>query len=253
MNVTRRTHYWSNTITAEAPDAAQRLRAEAEPCGRTTILHVRGMADAHTLTPWRRLLESAIGATAIEGGRHLIIDLTTVEFMSLRTIFALAELTRSGQRLGVGISVVEARPYAVTGRIVEITGLTDWLPVYPELVDALAAAQSELSPAAGGARRATQRASPGPPSATTVRNPSATRPLVPAPPAGSLLQSRTVMSDHLDRSPTPSIDTAFVSWPDPSPLQSWWEQVMHEHLIAPTRGRRSGQKTSPTGSSATGH
>ncbi|MFC9871773.1 STAS domain-containing protein [Nocardia salmonicida] len=144
MNTTRRNHHWSNAnaITARAPDATQRLRAEVEPCGATTILHVRGIVDASTLTHWQRMLESAIATTAIEGGRHLIIDLTKVEFISLRTIFALAELTRKGRRLGVGISVVEARPYAVTGRVVEITGLTDWLPVYPELVDAL----SRLSP-----------------------------------------------------------------------------------------------------------
>ena len=175
MNTTRRTHHWSNFITAEAPDAAQRLRAEAEPCGQTTILHVRGIVDAYTLDRWQRLLESAINTTAIEGGRHLIIDLTKVEFVSLRTIFALAELTRQGWRLGVAISVVEARPYTVTGRVVEITGLTDWLPVYPELLDALAATQPELPPAAAGSPRAPQRASPGPPTATTARTTSTTR------------------------------------------------------------------------------
>ena len=50
------------------------------------------------------------------------------------------------------------------------------------------------------------------------------------------------MSYRIDRSPAPPIDTAFVSWPDPSPLQSWWDQVMHEHRIPPASGRRSGQK-----------
>ncbi|MFD6105826.1 STAS domain-containing protein [Nocardia salmonicida] len=175
MNTTRRTHPWSNAITAEIPDATQRLRAEVEPCGATTILHVRGIVDAFTLPRWQRMLESAIGTTALRGGRHVIIDLTKVEFMSLRAIFALAELTRKGRGLGVGISVVEARPYAVTGRIVELIGMTDWLPVYPELVDAVAAAQSELPPAVVGSLRAAPRASPGPNTATTVRTTSTTR------------------------------------------------------------------------------
>ncbi|MFD6398917.1 STAS domain-containing protein [Nocardia sp. NPDC060249] len=154
MNITRSTHHWSNAITAEARDATQRLRAEVEPCGTTTILRVLGIVDAFTLTRWQRVLESAIGTTALGGGRHVIVDLTKVEFLSLRAIFAITELTRHGRRHGVGISVVEARPYAVTGRVVEVTGLTDWLPVYPELVDALAGAQSELPPTTTGSPRA---------------------------------------------------------------------------------------------------
>ena len=174
MNTTRRTHHWSNLITAEAPAAAERLRAEAEPCGRTTILHVCGTIDAYTLARWKRMLESAIGTTAIEGRRHLIVDLTTVEFVSLRTIFALTDLTRQGRRLGVAISVVEARPYSVTGRVVEITGLTDWLPVYPELLDALGAAESDLRSAAAGGRRAAHRAIAGRTTSTTVRTTSTT-------------------------------------------------------------------------------
>ncbi|MFD9547955.1 STAS domain-containing protein [Nocardia salmonicida] len=175
MNTTRRTHPWSNAITAEVPDATQRLRAEVEPCGATTILHVRGIVDAFTLPRWQRMLESAIGTTALRGDRHVIVDLTKVEFLSLRAIFALVEHTRKGQGLGMTISVIEARPYAVTGRVVELIGLTDWLPVYPELLDALAAAQSELPPAVVGPRRAAQRASPGPTTATTVRTTSTTR------------------------------------------------------------------------------
>ncbi|MEV0544381.1 STAS domain-containing protein [Nocardia salmonicida] len=170
MNITRRTHHWSKSITAEAPDATDRLRAEVEPCGQTTILHVRGIVDAFTLTRWQQALESAIDMTAIEGGQHVIVDLTKVEFLSLRTIFALAELTRHGRRRGVTISVVEARPYAVTGRVVEVTGLTDWLPVYPALVDALTAARSDRTAAA----RAAQQIRPQPTTAATLRTAATT-------------------------------------------------------------------------------
>lgn len=144
MNTTRRTRHWTNTATLEQPDPTRLLLAEFEPYGRASILHVRGIVDAYTLTRWQWVLESALGTTAMDGGRHLIIDLTKVDFLSLRTIFTLAELARQGCRRGVAISVVEARPYAVTGRVMAVTGLAEMLPVYPDLLGALTAAHSDL-------------------------------------------------------------------------------------------------------------
>ncbi|MFC4128205.1 hypothetical protein [Nocardia rhizosphaerae] len=37
------------------------------------------------------------------------------------------------------------------------------------------------------------------------------------------------MTDELDADPTrpePAPETPFVDWPDPSPLQSWWLDIM---------------------------
>lgn len=58
------------------------------------------------------------------------------------------------------------------------------------------------------------------------------------------LDHRPAQLDH----PAPFGDASFVSWPDPSPLQSWWDQVMGDHVI-PTAGstRRRGHKATPAG------
>ncbi|MGS2810560.1 STAS domain-containing protein [Nocardia sp. MW-W600-9] len=119
------------------------MSADTELRGHTTILAVRGTIDAHTLTRWRRLLESAISVTAIDGGKHLIVDLSGVEFPSLRAILAMAELTHFAHRRLVEISVVDARPYAVAGRVVAVTGLAEWLPVYADRGEALAATKTD--------------------------------------------------------------------------------------------------------------
>ncbi|MFC8383759.1 hypothetical protein [Nocardia sp. NPDC057272] len=47
--------------------------------------------------------------------------------------------------------MVDARPYAVASRVVEVTGLTECLPVYLELVEAMAS--SAVRPRPGGCRR----------------------------------------------------------------------------------------------------
>ncbi|MFF0545832.1 hypothetical protein ACWEVD_22670 [Nocardia thailandica] len=46
------------------------------------------------------------------------------------------------------------------------------------------------------------------------------------------------MSHELDNESTTDPE---VSWPDPSPLQSWWDRVMHGDL-APPKTRRGGQR-----------
>ncbi|PKV81173.1 hypothetical protein ATK86_5636 [Nocardia fluminea] len=68
--------------------------------------------------------------------------------------------------------MVEAGPYAVTGRVVQVTGLTDWLPVYPELVDDLTAARYDLRPAVV---RTARRKRPGPTTSAALRTASTTR------------------------------------------------------------------------------
>ncbi|MDO3646977.1 hypothetical protein [Nocardia mangyaensis] len=47
------------------------------------------------------------------------------------------------------------------------------------------------------------------------------------------------MHDHLDPSPLREdadqvgYDASFVRWPDPSPLQAWWAEIMHG--LSPSR------------------
>ncbi|MGW5575789.1 hypothetical protein ACWEVD_31735 [Nocardia thailandica] len=43
-----------------------------------------------------------------------------------------------------------------------------------------------------------------------------------------------------------------MAWPDPSPLQSWWEEIMGGLPLSAVRGRRSGQRASGLGSPEAG-
>ena len=147
-NTSRHSRHWLKSTPADPVGAGRRLHAETEPCGHTTVLAVRGSIDAYTLTRWQRLLHSTISATSADGGRYLIVDLTDVEFLSLRAVLTMAECTGYARRRGVAVSVVDAHPYAMAGRVTEIAGLSRWLPVYPEFVAALAATKTDAPPLA---------------------------------------------------------------------------------------------------------
>ncbi len=59
------------------------------------------------------------------------------------------------------------------------------------------------------------------------------------------------MSDSVDPAPDPDQDP-LVAWPDPSSLQSWWEEIMSGPPLSGARGGRRGQRPSGTRSSDTG-
>ncbi|WP_278265341.1 STAS domain-containing protein [Nocardia sp. AG03] len=136
---TRHPRRWSSFVAPEISEQPLRVHADTRYCAGVAILQFHGPVDAYSLPRFRRLLDSAIGATAHENGRQLIIDLTDVEFLSLRAVLALAELARQGNRRRVAIAVIDAEPYATAGRVVEIAGLTEYLSIYPDLDEALAA------------------------------------------------------------------------------------------------------------------
>ncbi|MFF0542081.1 STAS domain-containing protein [Nocardia thailandica] len=79
------------------------MRADLEPCGQTAILHVHGEIDAYTLPRWQELLEATVTTLAAEGDRHLIVDLTGTDFVSVRAIMSLAELTTQSCRRRISL------------------------------------------------------------------------------------------------------------------------------------------------------
>lgn len=121
----------------------QRLRADLEPCGQTAILHVHGEIDAYTLPRWQELLEATVTTLAAEGDRHLIVDLTGTDFVSVRAIMSLAELTTQSCRRRISLALIDSRRYSPTARIIAVAGLSAWLPVHADLTEALAAAKTD--------------------------------------------------------------------------------------------------------------
>ncbi|MGW5574675.1 STAS domain-containing protein [Nocardia thailandica] len=146
MNTTQRPHPGDDRYRDDDRRRARpaRLRIDTEPCGSTTVAHVRGDVDAATLAQWHALLDAAITDTAADGGRHLVVDLSDADFVSVRAVLDLAALTRQSCRRRVSISLVDARTYSATARIIAVAGLGQWLPVHADLIDALSAEKADV-------------------------------------------------------------------------------------------------------------
>ncbi len=87
----------------------QRLLFRVRRRGEIVVLSVRGQADAYTLALWRQQVGKAVETAAAERGA-LIVDTTRLEFLSLRTLAALAEDAQHYRRDGVEICLVTPNP-----------------------------------------------------------------------------------------------------------------------------------------------
>lgn len=87
----------------------QQLLFRVRRRGEIVVLSVRGQADAYTLSLWRREVGKAV-ETAAAGRGALIVDTTRLEFLSLRTLAALAEDAQRYRRDGVEICLVTPNP-----------------------------------------------------------------------------------------------------------------------------------------------
>lgn len=87
----------------------QQLLFRVRRRGEIVVLSVRGQADAYTLPLWRQEVGKAVD-TAAAGRGALIVDTTRLEFLSLRTLAALAEDAQRYQGDGVEIYLVTPNP-----------------------------------------------------------------------------------------------------------------------------------------------
>ncbi|MEU3012160.1 anti-sigma factor antagonist [Nocardia asteroides] len=122
-------------VAGEPAELCERLQAELEPRAEAVILHVYGEADAYTQPRWRRVLDIALAEAGPNG--RLVVDLSGIQFLGCRPILDLAERAQQGAARGVRISVFNPLP-GVVDRVVDIAGLSAWLPVHATLTEALA-------------------------------------------------------------------------------------------------------------------
>lgn len=87
----------------------QQLLFRVRRRGEIVVLSVRGQADAYTLALWRQEIGKAV-ETAAAGRRALIVDTTRLDFLSLRTLAALAEDAQRYRGDGVEICLVTPNP-----------------------------------------------------------------------------------------------------------------------------------------------
>ncbi len=126
----------------------QQLLFRVRRRGEIVVLSARGQADAYTLPLWRQEVGKAV-ETAAAGRGALIVDTTRLEFLSLRTLAALAQDAQRYRGDGVEICLVTPNP-----RIARLAGDDPrivHLPVCTTVVGALTSLQlrrqTDLRPA----------------------------------------------------------------------------------------------------------
>ncbi|TLG05374.1 hypothetical protein FEK35_19655 [Nocardia cyriacigeorgica] len=116
------------------PDPKDRLVCCRRSRGRSVVLSVRGEADAFTLAVWRQeIAEAAEDARAKGGG--LIVDTTRLNFLSWRTLAALAEDAARFGRDGVPVCLVSTS--STVFRLAAVDPRVARLPIHSTVVSAL--------------------------------------------------------------------------------------------------------------------
>lgn len=108
------------------------LRVDRRVTGPAVVLHVAGEIDMSTAPILAEECDQAIDTSA---GR-LVVDLTGVTFFGSAGLAVLLDARRRGDQAGVQVRVVaHSRPVL---RSIEIAGVREMLPIYPDLDRALA-------------------------------------------------------------------------------------------------------------------
>ncbi|WP_194827776.1 STAS domain-containing protein [Nocardia sp. XZ_19_231] len=123
-------------VDGDPLDTCTRLRAELRMRRTAAILTVYGEIDAYTQNRWRYILDTAL--TAAEESKCLVVDVDAAFFIGCRSVLDLAHCAQQGAARGIRVSAVDPVP-SVLSRIITMTGLTEWLPVFTDLADPLTA------------------------------------------------------------------------------------------------------------------
>ncbi|WP_067177153.1 STAS domain-containing protein [Microtetraspora niveoalba] len=107
--------------------------AHATPAGGVVVIHVTGMLDATTREEFSGYLDSA----ADDQGPGMVLDLAGVTFMDSR---ALGLIVHHWQRAtGAGADFALVGVQYPSSKVMWVTGLSQRLPMYDTLDEALAA------------------------------------------------------------------------------------------------------------------
>lgn len=123
----------AHSVSSYPRSPEQQLLFRVKRRGDIIVLSVRGQADAYTLQRWRSEIGKAVETAAAAGGT-LIVDTTRLEFLSLRSLAALAEDAERYRGDGVEICLVTANTRIA--RLADIHPLMAYLPVRSTVVGA---------------------------------------------------------------------------------------------------------------------
>jgi anti-sigma B factor antagonist len=108
------------------------------PDGPLPRVSASGELDAATAPELLEALTAAIPAAARARGAIVVGDLDGVTFCDSRGLSTLVRATRAAARAGASLRLVAGEDTAVA-RLLARTGMTDLLPLYPDVAAAVAA------------------------------------------------------------------------------------------------------------------
>ncbi|ALG09951.1 STAS domain-containing protein [Kibdelosporangium phytohabitans] len=111
----------------------QLLRIAAGQVRAAWVLSVAGEIDLSTVDQLDKAVVAAVNEAA---GGLVVLDLTEVTFLSSNGMASLLQGNELAATAGIDVRVVVAASGAVR-RALEITGLMEFLAIYPTLSDAL--------------------------------------------------------------------------------------------------------------------
>ncbi|AVH98834.1 anti-sigma factor antagonist [Streptomyces cinereoruber] len=103
----------------------------------TAVVSVGGELDIETAT----MLHHHLANQFLHGRRHLVLDLSALDFMDSSGLNVLIRAGRDARESGGDLHL--AAPTPAVRRILEITGLTMTTPLHADVADALVAAGHE--------------------------------------------------------------------------------------------------------------
>ena len=109
------------------------LRASVSAGGSYTLVVLAGESDMNTRQLLRGVLEQAMSRPA----RHLVIDMSGLEFIDSATVRVLVDV--QGTLAGDGGQMSFVAPHPLITRVLSLTGTDQIVPVYQDLDTALAA------------------------------------------------------------------------------------------------------------------
>ncbi|MCR6488019.1 STAS domain-containing protein [Amycolatopsis sp. OK19-0408] len=112
--------------------------AVTERTSGALVVEIRGELDISTVLRWTTLIEAAI--CELPEPHLLVLDLSSLEFLSARGARGLLEAVESCRERNIGGCVI-ATPGGVVDRMVRLAGLAEAVRVFPNRLTAIAACQ----------------------------------------------------------------------------------------------------------------
>ena len=110
------------------------LKVSVSAEGAYSLVTLAGESDMNT----RGTLRDALTQAAAQPARHLIVDLSKLEFIDSAAMHELMEVRASFGGAGGQLALVAPQP--VVARVLNLTRADQVVPVYPDLRSAVAAA-----------------------------------------------------------------------------------------------------------------